>query len=322
VLAALVAALIVFAFMRGRGAAPAGPANGQAGSTEDPGRMRPPPLASGIQAQTAAAPMPVGRPLEIARNATVLIKTGWGLGSGFIIDDECHVITNRHVVETDGERVANKVVQDPQMQARLADAQQQLVTAINREEQLRRALNGRPGTNLEQVELDRHIATMREKLADLSGGVKQAISQKVEESGRSGFAVTLVDGTQFDSLHAQFAANTDLALFQLPTRNCPHIATGHSIGLAYGQRLYTIGSPSGLAYTVTSGVFSGERGEGQQRMLQTDAPINPGNSGGPLITENGQVIGVNTMVLRGTQGIGFAIPIETVFAEFRELTQP
>jgi S1-C subfamily serine protease len=86
-----------------------------------------------------------------------------------------------------------------------------------------------------------------------------------------------------------------------------------------GSRLYTIGNPAGLAYTVTSGIFSGERQEGGQRLLQTDAPINPGNSGGPLLLESGAVIGINTMVLRGAQGVGFAIPIEAALDEFPEL---
>lgn len=94
---------------------------------------------------------------------------------------------------------------------------------------------------------------------------------------------------------------------------------GSSKGLTLGERLYTIGNPSGLAYTVTSGVFSGERSNGEQRLLQTDAPINPGNSGGPLLQQDGKVVGINTLVLRGTQGIGFAIPIETAYAEFFEL---
>ena len=49
-----------------------------------------------------------GKPLEAARDATVIIETSWGMGSGFIIDEQCHVVTNRHVVETDGDRVADE----------------------------------------------------------------------------------------------------------------------------------------------------------------------------------------------------------------------
>jgi S1-C subfamily serine protease len=258
-------------------------------------------------------------PLAAARSATVFIKTGWGLGSGFIVDEHCHVITNRHVVETDGRRVANNFTQDPGTRERLDSAQQQLITSINREEELRRALEGRPGTNLEQAELDRHIAQMREQLTDLSSHLQQTISQRVEESGRAGFTAVLVDGREFNSLHAQFADGADLAVFQLPIGDCPYIPPGRSAELAVGQRLYSIGNPSGLAYTVTSGVFSGERSQGGVRLLQTDAPINPGNSGGPLITEDGRVIGINTMVLRGTQGIGFAIPIESALDDFPQL---
>jgi len=241
------------------------------------------------------------------------------MGSGFIIDDNCHVITNRHVVETDGARVANNVVQDPQVQARIAIAEQQLQASIYKEQRLRRALASQPGTNLEQLQLDKHIQSMQQELADLPGHLSQVISEKVEGSGRSGFTAMLIDGAEFDALHAEYADHLDLALFKLPTDHCPHITIGHSTGLAVGEHLYTIGNPSGLAYTVTSGVFSGERGEGQQRLLQTDAPINPGNSGGPLITESGQVVGINTLVLRGVQGIGFAIPIEAVYEEFFQL---
>jgi S1-C subfamily serine protease len=271
------------------------------------------------QSQSTEPPV-TSNPIEAARSATVFIRTGWGLGSGFIIDADCNVVTNRHVVETDGAKVANEFVRDPETDERLAAARQELIDTINREQRLREALNGRPATNLEQTELDRHIAIMRQRLADLSTHrLKQAITQKVEGAGHTGFTASLVDGRQFDSLHADFAPDSDLALFKLPTTHCPHIPAGHSTRLSFGQRLYTIGNPSGLAYTVTSGVFSGERGTGSERLLQTDAPINPGNSGGPLVTEHGEVIGINTLVLRGTQGIGFAIPIEAAFDEFSAL---
>ena len=71
--------------------------------------------------------------------------------------------------------------------------------------------------------------------------------------------------------------------------------------------------------TVTSGVVSGMREMEGQTYVQTDAPINPGNSGGPLITEQGRVIGINSRVMRGVQGIGFAIPIDAVYAAFPEM---
>jgi S1-C subfamily serine protease len=274
--------------------------------------------ASGLEAQLAKS-YPARNAVEAARNATVFIKTGWGMGSGFIVDEDCHVITNRHVVDTDGARVANNVVADPDMKGRIAIAQQQLEASINNAQRLRHALAGQPGTNLEQLQLDNRIKAMQADLADVPGKISKVISQKVESSGHSGFTATLVDGTEFNGLHAEAADEIDLAIFTLPADHCPHIVAGNSTRLALGERLYTIGSPSGLAYSVTSGVFSGERGQGQKRLLQTDAPINPGNSGGPLITESGQVIGINSLVLRGTQGIGFAIPIEAAYDEFFQI---
>jgi S1-C subfamily serine protease len=126
-------------------------------------------------------------------------------------------------------------------------------------------------------------------------------------------------GDAFDGLHATNSPRLDLALITLPIAECLPVVIGHSDHLAQGDRLYTIGNPSGLALSVTSGIFSGYRDIDQRRYLQTDAPINPGNSGGPLLTEDGHVVGINTMTLRGTQGIGFAIPIEAIFEEFPEI---
>ena len=281
-----------------RGAPSSNESTPQAPSTTEPG------ASSGIN------------PIEAARRATVFIKTGWGLGAGFIVDDECHVVTNRHVVETDGSRVATRIVDDPDMRSKMASAQQQLQAAIYRDQRLLTALAGEPGMNTERLRLQSQIDTMQQELADLPGYVSQKITSAVDDAAHTGFTAILVDGTQYSGLHAQASDDRDLALFQLPAARCAHVAIGRSTGLQVGARLYTVGNPAGLAYTVTSGIFSGERRQGAQRLLQTDAPINPGNSGGPLLDESGAVIGVNTLVLRGAEGIGFAIPIEDVLEEF------
>jgi S1-C subfamily serine protease len=330
VLTAILSVAMAWYFLRGRGVVSTPPPEGaaqpaaeQVPPTDSASAAAPaPPRALlGLEAQLAKS-YPARNAIETARNATVFIRTGWGLGSGFIIDADCHVVTNRHVVETDGAKVANTVTATPEMRAQLAAAEQQLRASILQQLQLRHALVGQPGTNLQVLQIDERVQTMKQELADLPARVNHAISEKVQGSGRSGFTATLVDGTEFNSLHAAYADRLDLALFRLPADHCPHLDPADSTRLAQGERLYTIGNPSGLAYSVTSGIFSGDRGDGQERLLQTDAPINPGNSGGPLITGSGQVVGINTLVLRGTQGIGFAIPIEAIYQEFLELRNP
>jgi S1-C subfamily serine protease len=274
----------------------------------------------GLAAQVAKA-APARNAIENARNATVFVQTRFGFGSGFIIDAACHVITNRHVVDNEGARVRSAAAVAPVgLRASMPTVdEQQLRALIAQQVQLRQALAGTPGTNLQIVQLDDRIQTMQQELADLSAHGSRDGGHRAETAEPDGFTVTLIDGTEFHSLHAQISDRIDLAMFQLPADNCPHLTRTESTRLAQGERLYTIGNPSGLAYSVTSGVFSGDRGSGDQRFLQTDAPINQGNSGGPLVTESGRVVGINTETLSGTQGIGFAIPIEAVYREFTAL---
>jgi serine protease Do len=114
---------------------------------------------------------------------------------------------------------------------------------------------------------------------------------------------------------------TDLALVKIDAKErFPTIALGDSDLVVVGEQVLAIGNPLGLDHTVTSGIVSalGRKDlapEGRQldaEFIQTDASINPGNSGGPLIGLHGEVIGINTAVNRAGQGIGFAIPINTV----------
>ncbi|MEQ9619913.1 MAG: DegQ family serine endoprotease [Deltaproteobacteria bacterium] len=107
---------------------------------------------------------------------------------------------------------------------------------------------------------------------------------------------------------------TDLALLKIePKAKLPAVSFGDSDGLEIGDWVLAIGNPFGLGHTVTAGIISAKGrslGLGSyDDFLQTDAAINPGNSGGPLFNFNGEVIGVNTAIIAGGQGIGFAIPI-------------
>jgi len=317
VLAAVATGAVVYALMRGAhsGHAPAvAAATIAAPARQDP--IGPP----------AAAALPPGAPpanaIEMARTATVFIRTAWGLGSGFIIDADCHVVTNRHVVETDSARVAASVDQNPDIQAGIAVTQQRLRNAIIAAQLHRHVLEGQPGNNLERIQLDERIRQMQLSLANLPQQVDADITRRVNDADHSGFSVTLLDGRHYDGLHARLSENADLAVFQLPANNCPFIVSDRNADLRVSERVYTIGNPSGLSYTVTSGVISGLRDIAGRRYVQTDAPINPGNSGGPLVTEAGRVIGINSMVMRGVQGIGFAIPIDAVYQEFPEMAPP
>ena len=111
---------------------------------------------------------------------------------------------------------------------------------------------------------------------------------------------------------------TDIAVIQAKADNLPTVSLGSSQNLQPGDWAIAIGNPLGLDNTVTSGIISaigrksGQIGVDKRvSFIQTDAAINPGNSGGPLLNQNGEVIGVNTAIIQGAQGLGFSIPIET-----------
>lgn len=127
--------------------------------------------------------------------------------------------------------------------------------------------------------------------------------------------VVLHDETRLPGRVIGSDASTDLALVQVETdRELPAARLGTSADLAVGDWVLAIGNPYGLEATVTVGVLSGTGrvlGAGPyDDFLQTDASINPGNSGGPLFDTKGEVVGINTAIIPGGSGLGFAIPIE------------
>ncbi len=129
--------------------------------------------------------------------------------------------------------------------------------------------------------------------------------------------VTLSDGRVFTAHLVGADPNNDVAVLQIEAdEELPWIGPGEASDLMVGEPVIAIGNPFGLSSTVTTGVLSAvDRSLRTQShvfhgFLQTDASINPGNSGGPLLNAEGELIGINTAIYQGAQGIGFAIPID------------
>jgi len=133
--------------------------------------------------------------------------------------------------------------------------------------------------------------------------------------GADTIKVILKDETEYPAKVIGRDPVTDIALIKIEAKgNLPTVDLGSSDDLKVGEWVTAIGSPFGLQYTVTAGIVSAKGraiGSGPyDDFIQTDASINPGNSGGPLINMKGEVVGINTMIIAGGQGIGFAIPID------------
>lgn len=129
--------------------------------------------------------------------------------------------------------------------------------------------------------------------------------------------VAMSNGETYDAELVGSDEKFDIALLELKAdRTFPAVNMGDSSELKVGQWVVAIGNPFGLDFSVTTGVVSAKgRSIGHSaydNFLQTDAAINPGNSGGPLFNLEGEVVGVNTAIIKGGQGIGFAVPIDMV----------
>lgn len=127
--------------------------------------------------------------------------------------------------------------------------------------------------------------------------------------------VRLSDTRELPATVALAFRDDDIAFLKVQQAGAVAARFGNPGALKVGQVVHAIGSPRGLDNTLTQGVISsvGRYVDGRQ-FIQTDAPINPGNSGGPLFNEFGEVVGMNTWIVGGAQGLGFSIPVDVLVA--------
>jgi S1-C subfamily serine protease len=143
-------------------------------------------------------------------------------------------------------------------------------------------------------------------------------------AGAAQATVKLADGRDYPASLVGASPAHDIAVLKIAPQGKPllPVAIGASDDLRVGQKVFAIGNPFGLDWTLTTGVVSAldrsldnDRGGVIRHLIQTDAAINPGNSGGPLLDSAGRLIGVNTAIYSpsgASAGVGFAVPVDTV----------
>lgn len=286
-------------------------------------------------------------PVEQASMCTLSVKTAAGFGSGFFISNDGYIITNKHVVR--GSERQFKQVEENIAQSRqnLRQYKRSLDTASKRQKSYRDDLveketllkklkkagridrayfkaKQRELHDAEQLlqEEEKRFATAKKKYR----AAKRSFDKEAEKfhrsrrklAGQGSFTIILADETELYADLYRVSDKHDLALLKISGYKTPFLQPVQEKDLVQGQKVFAVGSPADLSLknTVTSGILSAFR----DNFIQTNAQIYPGNSGGPLIDSKGRVIGVNTkkLLTRKFEGLGFAIPIRIVFAEFED----
>jgi len=224
-----------------------------------------------------------------------------GSGSGFVIDSSGYIVTNYHVIQRAYE--ANDVVKRYE---NFWDGLAKNTTKRIASEDVASFINGTINT-----------ISRRDSITDLPAQVFIRFGTNGGDKGdaTSYYACDIVD----------VAPELDVAVLKMnkpPSSSLKQLSYGSSSDLLVGQSLLAIGNPFGLDRTLSSGLVSalgrsvtGVAGNEIKNCVQTDAAINPGNSGGPLLNLNGEVVGVNTMIITtsgSSAGIGFAVPSDSV----------
>jgi serine protease Do len=248
-------------------------------------------------------------PVQACSLAVVKIESTMGTASGFFVTADGLILTNRHVVRPPDDWGKDE-------EERLEKAKQALDSA-------KAALALPRSRYADPEEYDKMAAWYRRNSHEYRKARLEHDILRSRSAIQKTFPIQLKDGTKLTAELVAVSDNHDLALLQIKNFRTPSIEPLNGRAISQGETVYLIGSPLGVADTVSRGVFTGWH----DGMLGTDGRILPGNSGGPMVTEDGKAVGVNSIKLTAgpdsvlEQGLGFAIPIATARAEFPVIRQ-
>ena len=276
--------------------------------------------------------------IEKASLSTVTIKTSIGQGSGFFINENGYILTNKHVLRVDETemkkaqefiaRAENRIEDD---EATIADAENRLRRMRNDLDDYKASIDRMTDPNAQisamqkyrsqSAQYDFYEAQLRKRKNEFEEKISKYRKEKGEFTKKARmakhdrqFIVILKDKTELEANLVSVSNDLDLALLKVDGCKSPYIQSDAQKEITQGMGVFAIGSPLGVVDSVSSGVLSGYDND----YIRTDAKIYPGNSGGPLITADGKVIGINTLkvITQKFEGIGFAIPVKRAFQEF------
>lgn len=285
-------------------------------------------------------------PVEHATLAVVFVETPLGHGSGFFVNHDGYLITNRHVIRPETSTGWTEIQQqmdkdEAALKQRLDYLDREKSRLASIEENLERARHEveNPGLYhmpIKKEEYERYQRNYRRDKDAYEKNLRETRKLRTEFQERKTsltrrnanaaiarqFQITLKNGEKILAELIRIAENDDLALLKIDGHTTPFLTFDPAQTPAQGLPVYAIGSPLGEKDAVTAGIIT----RASEAQLLTDAKILPGNSGGPLIDHQGQLLGVNTQKLMagqqaGAEGFGIAISAARVRQVFPELFQ-
>ncbi len=275
-------------------------------------------------------------PVEKTAVAVVGINTILTTGSGFFITNDGYILTNKHVVHPDTDTYAKKLAEEKEALAeskRILDIQRNnLKIAAQNIHTLEEALKIAFGQDYniilselkterlrresQQKSYKRHQASHKEQKNAYDKATNLLLTASSANLSQH-FEIVLKDGSRLQALLVAASPNHDLALLKTDTHPAYFVDISNPQAVTQGTSVFAIGNPLGLNNYVTAGIIA----QIDANQIYTDAQILPGNSGGPLITKDGDIIGINTAKLTNkgdvnSQGFGIAIPINVAIEEF------